>query len=150
VREKQKYNKIMNTKVYTSAPLPFMGQKRRFIKLYKSALKEFPEAKIFVDLFGGSGLLSHTTKHARPNAMVVYNDYDDYHIRLINVEKTNAMLEVIRGMVKGCPEDKKLSPGIKAKIISYLKKQEQKLFKATSGQLQATSKKKAALQLLTC
>lgn len=116
----------MKNKVYTSAPLPFMGQKRRFIKLYKSALKEFPEAKIFVDLFGGSGLLSHTTKHARPNAMVVYNDYDDYHLRLINVEKTNAMLEVIRGIVEGCPEDKKLSPGIKAKIINYLKEQEQK------------------------
>jgi len=116
----------MREKIYTSAPLPFMGQKRRFIKLYKSALEEFPEAKIFVDLFGGSGLLSHTTKHTRPNAMVVYNDFDDYHLRLINVENTNGMLEAIREMVKACPEDKKLSPGIKAKIISYLKEQEQK------------------------
>ncbi len=102
-----------------------MGQKRRFLKLFKSALNEFPEAKIFVDLFGGSGLLSHTIKHERPEAIVVYNDYDDYHLRLINVDRTNKQLEHIRSMVEGYPEDKKLPVEIKAKIVEYVRNQEQ-------------------------
>ena len=112
--------------MYTTAPLPFMGQKRRFIKLFKSALDEFPDAKVFVDLFGGSGLLSHITKQVRPNAFVVYNDYDDYHVRLINVEHTNRIIDSFREMVTGCPEDKKLPPETKQAIVSYLHNQEAK------------------------
>ncbi len=113
--------------MYTSAPLPFMGQKRRFIKLFKSALDEFEDAKIFVDLFGGSGLLSHITKHVRTDAIVVYNDYDDYHLRLINVDNTNSIIDSIREMVVGCPEDKKLPAAIKQSIVDYLQNQEQTL-----------------------
>lgn len=115
----------MSTKIYTQAPLPFMGQKRRFLTLFKQALNEFPEATIFVDLFGGSGLLSHTTKHYRPDAIVVYNDYDDYHLRLINVPRTNAMLDYIRKLVKDHPQDKKLPDTIKHQIVTYVKAQEQ-------------------------
>lgn len=116
----------MKNKIYTSAPLPFMGQKRRFTKLFKSALNEFPEATIFIDLFGGSGLLSHTTKQVRQEATVVYNDYDDYHLRLISLQNTNTMLEAIRQMVVGCKEDKKLPTEVKQSIIEYLVTQEQK------------------------
>lgn len=116
----------MKDKVYTSAPLPFMGQKRRFTKLFKSALDEFPEAKIIIDLFGGSGLLSYTAKQARKDAIVVYNDYDDYHLRLINVNHTNNMLEAIRNMVQGYPEDKKLPEVVKQSIVEYFESQEQK------------------------
>lgn len=115
----------MSTKIYTQAPLPFMGQKRRFLTLFKQALNEFPEATIFVDLFGGSGLLSHTAKHYRPDAIVIYNDYDDYHLRLINVPRTNAMLDYIRKLVKDKPQDKKLPDTIKHQIVSYIKAQEQ-------------------------
>lgn len=47
----------MSAKVYNTSPLPFMGQKRNFVKLFREALQEFPTATTFVDLFGGSGLL---------------------------------------------------------------------------------------------
>ena len=50
----------MNTK-YLSAPLPFVGQKRMFAQKFKEVLKEYPDNSVFVDLFGGSGLLSHIT-----------------------------------------------------------------------------------------
>lgn len=65
-------------KKYLSAPLPFMGQKRMFAKEFIKVLKHYPDNAVFVDLFGGSGLLSHITKCQKPEATVIYNDYDDY------------------------------------------------------------------------
>lgn len=113
----------MTNKTYTQAPLPFMGQKRRFLKQFKTALANF-EATTFVDLFGGSGLLSHTAKRLRPNTRVIYNDYDDYHIRLNNIDRTNAMLAHIRTLVDGCTPDKKLPDAVRAKIVTYLEGQQ--------------------------
>ena len=115
----------MNTKTYTTAPLPFMGQKRRFLKHFNQALTQFKNANTFVDLFGGSGLLSHTTKRTRPDAQVIYNDYDNYHLRLLNVDRTNRILENTRILTANCQPDKKLPKEVKEAIISYLKEQEQ-------------------------
>ncbi len=69
-------------KRYTQAPLPFQGQKRRFTKYFEKALDNYPDTAIYVDLFGGSGLLSHVVKSKYPNAKVIYNDFDDYSIIL--------------------------------------------------------------------
>lgn len=91
-------------KNYTSAPLPFMGQKKRFIREFRKALREFDHATVFVDLFGGSGLLSHVTKRERPDARVIYNDFDDYHVRLENIDQTNALLADIRTIVGEYPK----------------------------------------------
>ena len=44
--------------MYLSAPLPFVGQKRMFAHEFIKVLKQFPDDATFVDLFGGSGLLS--------------------------------------------------------------------------------------------
>lgn len=49
-------------KTYLSAPLPFVGQKRMFARKFMKVLEQYPESTVFVDLFGGSGLLSHITK----------------------------------------------------------------------------------------
>lgn len=92
-------------KTFNQAPLPFQGQKRRFIKDFKEALKEFPEDAIYVDLFGGSGLLSHAVKSVYPNARVVWNDFDDYAHRLANISKTNQILADIREILKDFPAD---------------------------------------------
>ena len=59
-------------KEYLSAPLPFVGQKRMFAREYKRILSTLDDNAVFVDLFGGSGLLSHITKYNKPNATVVY------------------------------------------------------------------------------
>jgi hypothetical protein len=105
----QIYNDFTMNKTFTQAPLPFMGQKRRFQKLFKQALNEFTDASIFIDLFGGSGLLSHTAKRMRPDATVVYNDYDDYHVRLLNIPKTNCILAHLRALLLNCEKDKSLT-----------------------------------------
>lgn len=54
------------SKLYLSAPMPFVGQKRMFAKVFIKVLRQFPDGTTFVDLFGGSGLLSHITKHFNP------------------------------------------------------------------------------------
>lgn len=115
----------MSAKIYTSAPLPFMGQKRRFANRFREALREFPTATTFVDLFGGSGLLSHITKRERPDARVVYNDFDDYHIRVKNVGRTNTILAAIREIIADIPCQAKVPELKKAQIIALLEEHEQ-------------------------
>lgn len=96
------------SKVFTQAPLPFMGQKRRFLKQVKAVLDNCPENATYVDLFGGSGLLSHTIKRHYPNAKVIYNDFDNYRKRLENVDSTNELINDIRAIVSECPKDKRI------------------------------------------
>ncbi|SDC52013.1 DNA adenine methylase [Williamwhitmania taraxaci] len=114
----------MNKKNYTSAPLPFMGQKRRFVGEFKRALREFPEGVVFIDLFGGSGLLSHIAKQERPSARVVYNDFDGYTARISNVEKTNRILQKLRVIVADIPTDKKIPKEVCSRIFSVLEEEE--------------------------
>ncbi|NAW50563.1 hypothetical protein GNY06_03890 [Elizabethkingia argentiflava] len=83
-------------KKYYRSPLPFQGQKRNFSKEFKQALKSFPSNATYVDLFGGSGLLSHTIKQHYTDAKVVFNDYDNYTKRLKNMEKTNKLISDLR------------------------------------------------------
>ena len=61
---------------FNRAPLPFQGQKRNFIKQFNELIKdEFMGYRngVFIDAFGGSGLLSHNIKQIYPNARVIYN-----------------------------------------------------------------------------
>jgi len=101
-----------------------MGQKRRFVGEFKRALREFPEGAMFVDLFGGSGLLSHVTKQERPNARVIYNDFDGYTTRLSGVASTNKILRKLRIIVADCPVDRKLPHEVCSQIISLMEEEE--------------------------
>ena len=104
-------------KIFTSAPLPFMGQKRRFLKEFKKALEHYPHDAIYVDLFGGSGLLSHNVKQLYPSAKVVYNDFDNYSERLANVDKTNSLIAQIRDLVGDYPKDKRIIEPLRTRIL---------------------------------
>ncbi len=111
---------------YTTAPLPFMGQKRKFLKQFKPALKGYSPTAIYVDLFGGSGLLSHTVKSIFPQATVVYNDYDNYRERLLNIDKTNALIADIRQILTNVPKDKKVPENVKKMILERVANEESK------------------------
>jgi len=111
-------------KNYIQAPLPFQGQKRRFLNEFKEALKGFKCAPMFVDLFGGSGLLAHTVKQMYPDADVVYNDFDDYHLRIANIERTNALLAQFRIILQDAPVDKVISKEGKERILKAIKQEE--------------------------
>lgn len=115
----------MKKLVYNSAPLPFMGQKRRFVGEFKKALGLFPNATVFVDLFGGSGLLSHVAKQERPDVQVVYNDFDDFHLRLQNIPRTNALLADIRNFVGGgISKKQRLSEALRKQILDRVAEEE--------------------------
>ena len=81
---------------YKCAPLPFMGQKRYFLRDFTQVLEMVSgEIDTVVDLFGGSGLLSHTAKRVLPDCRVVYNDFDRYDRRLAAIGQTNEILSCL-------------------------------------------------------
>lgn len=106
--------------MYLSAPLPFMGQKRMFAREYIKVLEGFKDARVFVDLFGGSGLLSHITKCKRPEAEVVYNDFDNYRRRLDNIPRTNALLADLREIAKDVPRGKAIKGEARERILERI------------------------------
>lgn len=115
----------MKAKSYTSAPLPFMGQKRKFIKAFKRLLASYPDDVIIVDLFGGSGLLSHVAKREKPFAKVIYNDYDGFHRRLEAIPHTNALLARIRAITDALPRGKMIPQPYRGLILDLIAQEEQ-------------------------
>lgn len=108
-------------KNYSQSPLPFQGQKRKFVKHFKEALKGFPDKVTYVDLFGGSGLLSHTIKQERPLARVVWNDYDNFAHRLECIPITNEILAQLRLLVEGNAKGERIDH-LKPTILEVIKK----------------------------
>lgn len=111
-------------KMYLSAPLPFVGQKRMFAKEFIKVLEQFPDTTVFVDIFGGSGLLAHITKCVRPDAVVVYNDFDNYRKRLKNIPATNTLLADLRHIVEGWPRLKPITGETRNKVFARIEKEE--------------------------
>lgn len=114
------------SKNFNQSPLPFQGQKRRFQKEFKEALKEFKTAPVFVDLFGGSGLLSNWAKALYPDATVIYNDYDGYHLRVANIEHTNTLMAQFRIILENAPTDKVIAKEAKERILKAIKREEKR------------------------
>lgn len=107
-----------------SAPLPFVGQKRMFAREYIKVLEQFKDCTVFVDLFGGSGLLSHITKRMRPDAKVVYNDFDNYRKRLENIPRTNLLLADFRRIAEGVPRHKPITREARERIYRRIEQEE--------------------------
>jgi site-specific DNA-adenine methylase len=114
----------LKKRIFTTAPLPFMGQKRKFLKQFKPALQGFSPTAIYVDLFGGSGLLSHTVKAIYPDAKVVYNDFDNYRERLENIDKTNQLISDLRLIMKDYPKDKRIEGVFREQVIERIRIEE--------------------------
>ena len=111
-------------KLYLSAPLPFVGQKRMFAKEFIKVLEQFSENAVFVDLFGGSGLLSHIAKNQKPNAKVVYNDFDNYRYRLDAIPNTNALLADLRVFADGIARHKAIEGEARERIFERLEQEQ--------------------------
>ena len=110
-------------KQYLSAPLPFQGQKRMFAKEYIKVLQQFPESTTFVDLFGGSGLLSHIAKCQKPDSTVVYNDFVGYRLRLEHIPQTNELLAELRRIVD-VARHKPILGGVRERVLSCIRRHE--------------------------
>lgn len=106
---------------YKIAPLPFMGQKRYFVRLFAEKLAQVEgQVDTVVDLFGGSGLLSHTAKRVLPGCRVVYNDFDGYADRLAAIPTTNEILEAIKHRLTGLKENARLSDEQRADVLAIV------------------------------
>lgn len=112
------------SKLYLSAPLPFVGQKRMFAKQFIEVIRQYPADTVFVDLFGGSGLLSHITKHFHPESRVIYNDFDNYRLRINNIPRTNRLLESIRPIASQFDRHKPITGVAREQIFALLEQEE--------------------------
>ena len=110
---------VKKTKKFVSAPLPFQGQKRRYVREFSSLISTV-RPNLVVDLFGGSGLLSYLSKQVSPQSRVIYNDYDNYCNRLANVGKTNEMLRYLRELLQDVPDDEKITGTLRETILQKL------------------------------
>jgi len=111
-------------KNYTQSPLPFQGQKRKFLSHVKQVLANSSDNATYVDLFGGSGILSHTIKQLKPSAKVIYNDYDNFSKRLSVVMQTNEILRKIRLITKDLKKDKLIPEPYKSEILKIVHQEE--------------------------
>lgn len=112
----------MEMKRYTSAPLPFQGQKRRFIRQIEAVAARQARGTVFVDLFGGSGLVSHTVKQARPDCRVVCNDYDRYTERLAHIRRTNDILTALRPVVARVPPKQRIDEPVRSQVLTEVER----------------------------
>ena len=112
-------------KTYTSAPLPFQGQKRRHAQKFSNIIKTI-NPDVVIDLFGGSGLLAHLAKRANPRSRVIYNDYDNYSKRLEYSIETNKLLRYFRDLLKDIPAEKKITGELRDVILQKLETENKK------------------------
>lgn len=103
------------------APLPFRGQKSQWASVFRDRIAHV-NADVFVDLFGGSGILAHWCKKVHPKARVIYNDFDNYTRRLDNIPRTNELLIKVRGIVDY--ESRDITTAQREKIIEAIKAEE--------------------------
>ncbi|KKZ20487.1 hypothetical protein AAY75_09600, partial [Haemophilus influenzae 2019] len=116
---------MANQNTFKQAPLPFIGQKRMFLKQFETILNDnIPddgEGWTIIDTFGGSGLLSHTAKRLKPKAHVIYNDFDGYAERLVHIDDTNALrAQIFAKIGNTTPKNKRLPKSLKAEIIQII------------------------------
>lgn len=111
-------------KHYTQAPLPFQGQKKKWNKDFKTALHAFADCHTFIDLFGGSGLLSRMVKDVYPDATVVYNDFDNYSRRIQNIPRTNALLAELRHILQGYPDNKLITEPYRTMLLDRIRQEQ--------------------------
>ena len=113
---------------YNQPPLPFMGNKRNMLKHIKAVLETMQEdgqidrETIFIDCFGGSGLISHNIKQWYPSNRVIWNDYDNYQERLNHLDTTEQLRQEIEKITNDTdtPYKDKLHTHTKEKILTLL------------------------------
>lgn len=89
------------------------------VKHVTALVKDLRGIDVVVDMFGGSGLLSHCIKAVRPDLRVVYNDFDNFVGRLAAIPLTNEIIAKISQICQS-PPLKRLSESECARILDLL------------------------------
>lgn len=112
--------------IYTKPPLPFMGNKRNMLKHIKQVLEtmradgEIDGESIFIDVFGGSGLVAHNIKQWYPRNQVLWNDYDNYQKRLDHIAQTESLRAWIYEKARDIGYRNALPKHIKQEILAHI------------------------------
>lgn len=96
-----------------------------FLRSFSSEIALFPKGTTFVDLFGGSGLLSRACRDIHPTSRVIYNDYDDYTNRLALISATELLRQRLLPLVADTEKGKRIPPKTAQQIVDELRKFEQ-------------------------
>lgn len=90
------------SRILKRAPLPFQGQKSKWFAQFSQVLdrveqkaQQLNRPVCAIDVFGGSGLLSHWTKRLHPDFTVIYNDFDNYEDRIKHVHDVNLLMDEV-------------------------------------------------------
>lgn len=111
---------------YKQPPLSFMGNKRNMLNHIKAVLETMREdgqidsETIFIDCFGGSGLISHNIKQWYPSNRVIWNDYDNYQERLNHLDTTEQLRQEMANIKLNTIYNAKPHPHTKEKILTLL------------------------------
>lgn len=88
------------TRILKKAPLCFQGQKNKWFAQFSEFLDKIEQKAstlnrpvCAIDVFGGSGLLSHWTKRLHPSFTVIYNDFDNYSERIEHIHDVNLLMD---------------------------------------------------------
>ena len=113
---------------YTTAPLPFAGQKRRWLKQLEPIIRSLPSNTntTFVDVFGGSGLVSRLCKDIHPTARVIYNDYDNYSERLRHIAETEQLRQEIVSILAPLKHNARVPEEYKALVLRAVQAHEKR------------------------
>lgn len=116
----------MAKQLFKQAPLPFVGQKRMFLshvtQIFDEHIPNEGQGWTIIDVFGGSGLLAHTAKHLKPQARVIYNDFDHYTERLNHIDDTNRLRQQLYAIIGAdTPRNKRLDTDKTAQIIQTIR-----------------------------
>ena len=77
------------------------------------------------DLFGGFRTSFAYSQRSKPDATVVYNDFDNYRFRLKNIPQTNKLLADIRELVgNSIPKHKPIKGELRERIFKRIEEEE--------------------------
>ena len=108
---------------YCKPPLPFNGNKYMWRDKFEDIIKKIKyDDYVFIDLFGGSGLLSNWIHFFKPKSKVIYNDYDNFKARIDKIPQTNTIFNYLREFLKKYPYGSKIKDDDSKKIIEYIQK----------------------------
>ncbi|AXN96626.1 hypothetical protein [Pasteurella multocida] len=93
---------------------------KHFSQILNDNIEGDGEGWIIVDVFGGSGLLSHTAKRLKPQARVIYNDFDNYSERLQHIPDINQLRQQLAVALADCPKGKRLDKTKKLQLIEII------------------------------
>ncbi|OPH34954.1 Site-specific DNA methylase [Moraxella equi] len=113
-----------HNKPHSTAPLPFIGQKRQIIQVFRNTLDRIVpddgQGWTIIDVFGGSGLLAHNAKYLKPKARVIYNDFDNFSQRLYHLCDTNRLRQQLYAILEPLPRAKRIDEPTKQKLLEII------------------------------